>query len=173
MGSISPPYPTKLYAKNFIIHENYRKLINDIAIIELILPALLSDTLKPATLPTSMPSPSSLVTAVGWGKTENGTVSTEQRYVTMPIIDFEECEHLIVGSPELSDKNSYVCLVGPSSEGTCSGDSGGPFYLKDTNIVIGVTSFNGYQQGKCLTDTPSVGSNVYYFLDWIHKHAKI
>lgn len=155
-----------------IIHENYDGLYgennNDIAIIVLESSVLLSNNVQLANQPSYAPNSNELVNAVGWGQTETGETTEDLMYVTMPILDQSECQQYLKA---IRDVNSVVCLVQPISQGTCHGDSGGPFYLKDSNVVVGIVSF-GFDDNitkKCMTNMPSVGTNVYFFLDWINE----
>lgn len=93
-------------------------------------------------------------------------------YVTMPVADLETCSKSLAAD---ADHNSFVCLLGPLSQGTCMGDLGSPYYLRDTNVVIGFTEYGTVgidpetNEKKCLTELPSVGVNVYAYLDWINQ----
>lgn len=53
--------------------------------------------------------------------------------------------------------------------GTCSGDSGGPLYIKENDqyILIGVTS-----RGSALCDKIGIYTNTAYYRDWIEFTAK-
>lgn len=157
-------------AKNVIVHEKYDRLYSDnydIALIELKLPMPLSKIVKIADLAQNQPPPGSLLNIVVWGKTEANKTSDDLLYATMTVMG-DDCDKYLNG---MNDPKSVVCTIGPRGEGICSGDSGGPFYLKDTNTLVAITSF-GYdtEENRCDMEKPSVGTSVYYYLHWIKKH---
>lgn len=80
-------------------------------------------------------------TAVGYGLQESfpnavawKTVADRVRHVAYP-------ELIQINSPGFTGDFSMLLSNNPNTGGTCFGDSGGPNFLTDTNIVAGVTSF--------------------------------
>jgi hypothetical protein len=73
------------------------------------------------------------------------------------------------GNVRLVEVKSYLTAGGAASAkfsnnpgiggGTCYGDSGGPNFFADTNIVSSITSFGWAKNGKC------VGNSFYYRTD--------
>jgi hypothetical protein len=85
-------------------------------------------------------------TAVGYGLQQAGPVPSDRdiadrvRMVSYP--------HLIqINTPGFTGDYSLLLSNNPVTGGTCFGDSGGPNFFGDTNIVAGVTSFG--MNGNC------------------------
>lgn len=96
-------------------------------------------------------------TAVGYG--QQGTLPPFEQN------DYEKYK----GAIRLLEANSYLTDGGGSSAkfsnnpgkggGTCYGDSGGPTFFRDTEIVVAVTSFGWAKNGNC------VGNDFNYRID--------
>jgi hypothetical protein len=80
-----------------------------------------------------------LVTAVGWGKTENGTPSERQQRTGISVLD--------VGPGTSALPNDFIL-----GEAVCSGDSGGPAFSA-ANAVIGIVSGVTTCEGPNAKDT--------------------
>lgn len=76
-------------------------------------------------------------TAVGYGLQEINPVFTQGERVRMVAYP-----HLIqINTPGFTGDSSLLLSNNHSTGGTCFGDSGGPNFIGDTNVVGGVTSF--------------------------------
>jgi secreted trypsin-like serine protease len=80
-------------------------------------------------------------TAVGYGLQASfpdgaawKTVSDKIRMVAYPVL-------LNINAPGMTGDFSMLLSNNHATGGTCYGDSGGPNFLRDTNIIAGVTSF--------------------------------
>lgn len=108
--------------------------------------------------------------AVGYG--QQGTLppfqmSDYERY--KGLVRLLEVQSYISGSGEQSAKFSNNPGIGG---GTCYGDSGGPTFFQDTNLLVAVTSFGWAKNGNCVgndfnyrTDTPPAQEFINSILD--------
>jgi V8-like Glu-specific endopeptidase len=84
-------------------------------------------------------------TAVGYGLQES---SPNPAHVQADRVRMVAYPHLIqINVPGYTGDFSLLLSNNHSTGGTCFGDSGGPNFLNDTNIVAGVTSFG--KNGNC------------------------
>ena len=80
-----------------------------------------------------------------------------------------EVNSLLSGKGSQSAKFSNNPGVGG---GTCYGDSGGPTFFQDSNVVVSVTSFGWAKNGNCVgndfnyrTDTPAAQDFIFTILE--------
>lgn len=79
--------------------------------------------------------------AVGYGLQESFPTAAEWKEVAVRI-RMVSYPHLIqINTPGFTGDYSLLLSNNTKTGGTCFGDSGGPNFIKDTNIVAGVTSF--------------------------------
>uniref|UniRef100_A0A336LNT0 CSON008541 protein n=1 Tax=Culicoides sonorensis TaxID=179676 RepID=A0A336LNT0_CULSO len=133
-----------ILASNSLIPRIYKRnltenvLMNDYALLVLEKAFTKSSVIGLAKLPELIPGKDDVVTAVGWGERENGKPSEYQRYVHMKIVDDQDCKDR---KAKYKSKWSVFCAKSfDPKQGVCRGDSGGPLYHKDTNVVVGVIS---------------------------------
>lgn len=89
------------------------------------------------------PGKRSTFTAVGYGLQRINPVFIEAERVRM-----YATPHLIqINTPGFTGDFSLLLSNNHSTGGTCFGDSGGPNFLGDTNVIAGVTSFG--MNGNC------------------------
>jgi hypothetical protein len=80
-------------------------------------------------------------TAVGYGLQESFPTAAEWKDVAERV-RMVSYPHLIqINTPGFTGDFSLLLSNNTATGGTCFGDSGGPNFIKDTNIVAGVTSF--------------------------------
>lgn len=97
-----------------------------------------------------------LFTAVGYGLQRINPVFIEDAWVRMVATP-----HLIqINTPGFTGNFSMLLSNNHSTGGTCFGDSGGPNFIGDTNVIGGVTSFG--LNGNC------AGTGGVYRLDRAH-----
>jgi hypothetical protein len=81
------------------------------------------------------------------------------------------------GTVRLLELNSYITARGASSVkfsnnpgiggGTCYGDSGGPTFYKDSDIVVAVTSFGWAKNGNCVGNDFNFRTDIPAALDFL------
>jgi len=117
-----------------------------------------------------------LLTALGWGKTEEQEIAdtlqmAENLHYVLPV----RCKE------ELGDvfKNSMIC-AGLLNEDTCKGDSGGPLLIPDrpdgnitagfpqADLIVGITSFGAE---ACDAAVPGLYTRISDFWKWIAEIA--
>lgn len=159
-----------------IVHKKYNPsvLLNDLALIKLPEPIVLSETIQPIALPFQLKGndlTGKEVIASGWGLqyTHALNVAQQLQYAPLRVITNDECRETFGGIVG----NSVLCTKGEKLESVCSGDSGGPLVLNlsNTRYLVGVTSF-GHIYG-CDNGLPNGFSRVTNFLDWIKKNTGI
>lgn len=130
--------------------------VHDVGVVVLAEPGVVLDPEYYATLPeadqfdaykTRRGLQKMTFTSVGYGLQESfpdpaywKTANTRTRYVAYP--------HLIqINTPGFTGDFSLLLSNNHATGGTCFGDSGGPNFLGDTNVVAGVTSYG--LNGNC------------------------
>jgi secreted trypsin-like serine protease len=141
-------------AARWATHPDYESapfFVNDVGMIELAEPYVLDDD-KYASLPevdsldayaTKRGKQKLTFTAVGYGLQRINPVFVEGarvRHVAYPKLN-------AINAPGFTGDFSLLLSNNHSTGGTCFGDSGGPNFIADTNIVGGVTSFG--LNGSC------------------------
>lgn len=109
----------------------------------------------------------------GWGTPEMGLpTQTQLQSVDMKTIDKDEC--LAVFS--VQDRNvsniklqmsDLTCTVGEQCQSICTGDSGSALVLRESQEIIGVTSF--VMPNGCNLNKPAGFTNVTFHTKWITK----
>lgn len=154
-------------ASKFYIHEKYKdNFVNDIALIKLQKPFKLSKNIKVAKLPDVISKPGQKVVPVGWGHIAPNKLPEILRYAEMSITINWDCQVAV------RDAHS-LCAIQPNVT-VCYGDSGGPFFLKGTNVVVGVicSVFEDPKTGSCSTKDINIMTDVYQYRDWIKQTMK-
>ncbi|OWR44234.1 chymotrypsin [Danaus plexippus plexippus] len=146
--------------------------VNDIAIIRLPEPVILSDSIGTVSLPVGLEVFNDLTgeiaTASGFGYTSDGANVTENQslnYVNMTVISNAVCNVFYAGGI----RSSNICTN--TVEGsTCHGDSGGPLVINKNGMtyIIGVTSF-GSSFG-CEVGWPAAFVRITSFLKFIYEN---
>lgn len=150
---------------DFIIHENYYPYyaLNDIALIRLPMKIKFNENIQPARLPKRQDSfIGELAIASGWGSNGANMTSETLEYAELKVISNKLCKRYF---NKLIIRESTLCAWGINNANVCSGDSGGPLILKNTNIVIAITSF-GNPNG-CEIMMPGGFSRITSYIDWI------
>ncbi|EDW94273.1 collagenase [Drosophila yakuba] len=156
-----------LRSNKFIVHERFNPetAANDIALVKLPQDVEFTSRIQPASLPSRYRHDQFAgmsVVASGWGAMVEMTNSDLMQYTELKVISNAECaqEYDVVTA-------GVICAKGLKDETVCTGDSGGPLVLKDTQLVVGITSF-GPADG-CETNIPGGFTRVTHYLDWIES----
>ncbi|XP_030385854.1 brachyurin [Scaptodrosophila lebanonensis] len=156
-----------LRTNKFIAHEHFtpESAANDIALVKLPIDVTFTSRIQPAMLPVRQRQDQFTgmsVVASGWGAMMEMSNSDPMQYTELKVISNGECaeEYDVVTS-------GVLCAKGLKDETVCSGDSGGPLVLKNTQVVVGITSF-GPADG-CETNIPGGFTRVTHYLDWIES----
>ncbi|XP_011199236.3 brachyurin [Bactrocera dorsalis] len=154
-----------LRSNKFIVHEGFNPdtAANDIALVKLPIDIAFTARIQPATLPYLRRNDAltgAKVVATGWGANNEMSNYNPMQYTELRVISNQECanEFDVV-------TNGVLCAKGLRDETVCSGDSGGPLVLKNTQTVVGITSF-GPADG-CETNIPGGFTRVTHYLNWI------
>ncbi|XP_034658100.1 brachyurin [Drosophila subobscura] len=154
-------------SNKFIVHEQFNPetAANDIALVKLPMDVAFTTRIQAASLPSRQRHEQYTgmsVVASGWGAMVEMSNSDSMQYTELKVISNEECaqEYDVVTS-------GVLCAKGLKDETVCTGDSGGPLVLKNTQTVVGITSF-GPADG-CETNIPGGFTRVTNYLDWIES----
>lgn len=106
--------------------------------------------------------------AVGLGSLYyGGDIPSELMHVDVSYVNNTMCKDRYNADPFLTNiiDESMMCAADPN-EDACSGDSGGPLYDAENDVLVGVVSF-----GKecALADFPGVYSRISQEFEWIQK----
>lgn len=147
-----------------IVHEEYGNFLNDVALLRLESPLILSASIQPIDLPT-VDTPADVdVVISGWGRIKHkGDLPRYLQYNTLKSITRQQCEELIDFGFE-----GELCLLHQVDNGACNGDSGGPAVYN--NQLVGVA---GFVVDGCGSTYPDGYARVFYFKDWIKKHSDV
>ncbi|XP_061908217.1 chymotrypsin-like elastase family member 2A [Entelurus aequoreus] len=161
-------------ASQMVTHEDYNIFLsrNDIALIKLSTPVLLSDTVMPACLPQPdavLPHAAACY-VTGWGRlSTDGPMADTLQQARLLVVGHDTCSQPDWWGVLATDK--MVCAGGDGVSAGCNGDSGGPLNcqnLDGTWSVHGVVSF-GSGQGCNVAQKPTVFTQVSSYMDWINK----
>lgn len=159
-------------------HPDYRKFYHDIALLQLQRPAVLTNRVLPACLPTSVPdryTAESIFTVIGWGDIGYRRPLVEKhgskvlQKVNVGHIEATRCSHYFSQLP-LGVTTDIIC-AGTENKDSCQGDSGGPLMQKAQ-----LASDAGYCQPQMVVGVVSAGpgctglgtyARVASYIDWI------
>ena len=152
--------------KRGIMHKgwNGQKDTNDIAIFEL---ETDSDSVPIRLEQTPITADGTELTVIGFGDTDPkeaiDKVSDTLLETTVNYVDQNRCVDWMEAGDILPD---MICAY-DKGEDSCSGDSGGPLFLKGNDVsddsLVGLVSW-GY---TCGGSTPGVYTRISYFYDWV------
>ncbi|XP_007492232.1 kallikrein-11 isoform X2 [Monodelphis domestica] len=140
---------------------------NDIMLVKMNSPVMLTRGVKPLALPEDCATAGSQCLISGWGTTTSPqlTLPHTLRCANITLIDHRECEGAYPGN--ITD--TMVC-AGVTKEGkdSCQGDSGGPLVCNGT--LQGIISWG--QDPCAVSRKPGVYTKVCKYVDWIHETIK-
>ncbi|KAL9646451.1 hypothetical protein ABK040_006448 [Willaertia magna] len=159
----------------FTTHASYdpNSIKNDIAIIELDqeLPIdSLPTKVRAAKIESGKIPVNTIISAAGWGLIATSQSAPIQlQKATLPIVDQTICNNspyrLGMTSPQ------QICAGDGKGIDTCSGDSGGPLFYKNSNgdfVHLGLTS---YGPVGCGGTNRGVYTNSTFYIDWIKQQT--
>merc|ERR1719312_1005618 len=158
--------------EKIIGHPEYssKLLTNDICLLKLKKPLVMTEFIKPIALPESMEEYDAGTKAIvtGWGTMSEGALILPNvlHKVTVPIISDAECgDDYSMNGIDIAP--SMVCAGLPKGgKDSCQGDSGGPFIHAEQKTLVGVVSW-GIGCGR--EGYPGVYTQVSHFIDWIEE----
>ncbi|XP_063229583.1 brachyurin-like [Bacillus rossius redtenbacheri] len=163
---------TVLHSSEVFVHPEWNRLLlrNDIALIKLPWRVAYNAYIQPIRLPSvaqlSKTFANVPATVSGWGlDSDTATaVSPVLRYISQPVLSNGVCTLSYFGVIT----ESHICTSGQDGKSTCSGDSGGPLTILDSDgarTQIGVVSF-GLALG-CEIGWPAAYARVTSYVVWI------
>ena len=160
---------------DIIIHPDYNPFTaeNDIALLELATPLILSPALRTSTIALFTPAdsaagldaPGTPATITGWGATfEGGGAASVIKIATVPLISDAEAR-AAYGDDDVADSMLGAGLPEGGVD-SCQGDSGGPLVLQTPSgpKLAGLTSWG---IGCARPGLPGIYTEVSYFNDFI------
>ncbi|XP_037376584.1 plasminogen isoform X1 [Talpa occidentalis] len=141
----------------------------DIALLKLSSPAIITEKVIPACLPSQnyVVADRTLCFITGWGETQGTFGAGLLKEAQIPVIENKVCNRYELLNGRV--RSSELCagdLVGGTD--SCQGDSGGPLvcFEKDKYILQGVTSWG---LGCARPNKPGVYVRVSRFVNWIEE----
>ncbi|XP_076434247.1 mastin-like [Peromyscus maniculatus bairdii] len=150
----------------------------DIALLKLDTPVMLSEHVRPVSLPAASQrvSPRKTCWVAGWGVIENSMPLPPPyhlREVTVPIVRNSDCERKYHTNSSWNSnirmiKDDMLC-AGMKGHDSCQSDSGGPLVCRwnCSWVQVGVVSWG---RGCGLPDFPGVYTRVMSYVSWIHRY---
>ncbi|KAG6458287.1 trypsin, alkaline A-like [Manduca sexta] len=161
--------------QRIVLHPDFHYLYNDVALVRLSVPAVISSTVNRARIAgvNYNLADGTVVRVAGWGAnmfrvSSEILLSAEIRIFNQQLCA-ERWAHLKTqpGQERWPDITDGMICAGIDGVGHCSGDSGGPV-VHQNDIVIGIVSFT-YICGH--HKYPGVHARVSYYSDWIANTA--
>ncbi|XP_057314060.1 zinc metalloproteinase nas-15-like isoform X2 [Hydractinia symbiolongicarpus] len=168
----------KIPVRQVIIHHSYgrpSRMNNDIALLQLVRPAILNDRVKSVCLPKQDDSVKvgTKCYITGWGKTKHpGTGSIILQQSDLDIVDNGICHALNYGNYRIRVTKGMVCagLGKGTIQGGCHGDSGGPLVCKQNGkfVLHGDVSWGSH---TCDTSKGyTVFGRVSHYRTWMDQY---
>ncbi|XP_057314061.1 zinc metalloproteinase nas-15-like [Hydractinia symbiolongicarpus] len=134
----------EILVRQIIVHPSYNKptrMNNDIALLQLVKPAILNDRVKAVCLPKQGKAVKlgTKCYLTGWGKTKHpGGPSLVLQQTDLDIVDSSICHALNYGNYRIPVTKGMVCagLGHNTIQSGCHGDSGGPLVCKENNKFV-------------------------------------
>eukprot|EP00069_Balaena_mysticetus_P017088 bmy_10440T0 len=162
--------------KEVFVHPNYTKSTsdNDIALLRLARPAILSQTIVPICLPDSGLSERELTqvgqetVVTGWGYRNEAKRNRTfvLNFVKVPLVPHNMC--VLAMQNKISENMLCAGILGDPRD-ACEGDSGGPMVVsfRGTWFLVGLVSWG---EGCGRLNNYGVYTKVSRYLDWIHGY---
>uniref|UniRef100_A0A4X2M6Q1 trypsin n=1 Tax=Vombatus ursinus TaxID=29139 RepID=A0A4X2M6Q1_VOMUR len=154
-----------IHAAKVILHPGFNRktMDNDIMLIKLKTPAILSRQVAPIALPHSCASTGTRCLISGWGNTLSHGVDYPNllQCLSAPLLSDAECQ---ASYPRRVTKNMVCAGFLEGRKDTCQGDSGGP--LVCNGELQGIVSWGS---GCAVKNKPGVYTKVCNYVDWIKE----
>ncbi|XP_052745461.1 phenoloxidase-activating factor 3 [Bicyclus anynana] len=156
---------------------DFYKQKNDIALLQLDRPVLMSEFIRPICLfVPSFRTEDGQRTVAGWGATGKSPGMSQMLQMTdnLYITDHTECLKLKSNSKFNFTSKFHICAKSPAlnKSDSCQGDSGGPLMILNSTfcsyVVEGVVSFGA---GNCALGAAAVYTRVDGYLDWLVRNV--
>uniref|UniRef100_A0A182VXJ8 Peptidase S1 domain-containing protein n=1 Tax=Anopheles minimus TaxID=112268 RepID=A0A182VXJ8_9DIPT len=160
-------------------HPNYKsgRSYDDIALVKLKYPVLLSKQIRPACLWETEERKFKRFIATGFGFNESfGHLSSVMMKVQLDEFNTDDCDRTFKGDRRVRNglQDGQLC-VGSIVQGrdTCQGDSGGPLQVVSnaktcSYAVVGITSTGGF----CgIGNSQAIYTKVSHYIDWIEDNV--
>ncbi|XP_060534404.1 serine protease gd-like isoform X2 [Cylas formicarius] len=168
--------------ESIIVHPDYESGTSDADIAVLILgePLEFTKFVSPICLWSGSTDLGQVVgqegTVLGWGKDENGDISTaEPRQINLPIVTQEECLRSGIQFQYITSNRTF-CAGSRNGSGPCNGDSGSGFIMrKDGRFMLkGIVSIAVSEPTKRTCDLSNyvVFTDASKFSDWFINFIK-
>lgn len=159
---------------SFTKHQNYdsTQVVNDVALVYLdspvygVTPVNLNDN-------GNVPSVGDPVTVFGHGRISNAATPEYPQYlmeVTVPVVSFQDCNGENSYAGMIVDQSMICAGASWGGEGSCKGDSGGPWIIRGNSasedVQVGIVSF-GSDKGCSIVNYPSVFTRVSTYTQWV------
>ncbi|XP_055625052.1 serine protease 30-like [Toxorhynchites rutilus septentrionalis] len=167
-----------------IRYPNYdtERMVNDLALLRLTEKIQFSMHISPICLwPVGGPDLEKLAleqrgTVVGWGFTENSTISQVLREASMSIIDFQSCAENTKSFQPLLAKGRNYCAGNRGETTVCRGDSGGGMYflIDYTWYIRGIVNQGTPTQDTrypCDPKKEVIFMDVTFYQKWVERYA--
>ncbi|XP_028513970.1 transmembrane protease serine 9 [Exaiptasia diaphana] len=164
-------YQQIIPVKALHIHKLYspKTMENDIALLELKRPVILSPRVNTVCLPQMTDGPANehrKCYLTGWGHTvANGEFASYLQEAKINIVNHDECYKRNIAIHPVDEK-TMVCAGFNRDKGGCHGDSGGPLVCEEDGrwLLRGVVSWG---RGDCSPDFFTVFARVRNYVPWI------
>ncbi|XP_058463979.1 clotting factor G beta subunit-like [Malaya genurostris] len=162
-----------------IVHETSGAEQNDhdIALLITAEPVRYGKFVQPACLPTfSLIHDKTAGTIVGWGYTEQNTVSNVLKAANLPIVTKDACIRSNPGAFANSVTDNMFCAGHRNGTNACNGDSGGGFFrsVRGRWYLVGIISFTAAKkqnENLCSSTDYTAFVNVAKYEAWIRKRS--
>ncbi|XP_058836636.1 CLIP domain-containing serine protease B15-like [Topomyia yanbarensis] len=158
--------------------ENFTRLIDDIALLELSTIIRFNPYVQPACVNLEPNITGELGTVVGWGLTEDDVTSVTLKQAEMPVIDPLTClrsDRVLFGQ---TLNEGLFCAGYTNGTSVCNGDSGGGLFFRRANtwFLGGIVSFSQTRSGGtnyCYTKGYGAFTQVQKYLSWMREITKM
>ena len=161
--------------EKIILHENYNRtnLQNDVALMKLKHPILFNAHVSPICLPDFDFPTGTTCYVTGWGLLGRFLSPAKiLQEASVPLLDRGICrQHFNRNNIKVTSDMRCAGKIG-ESQGTCSGDSGGPLTCERDGrwYLVGITSWSNH--GCVDQGDPAVFADALYFRKWIEDVMK-